>query len=259
MSTLTQNAQLLLQNKKAQVEALNEVGFTEVTMETPLSEIAGYMKWCGGLRDLALACVKKQTGEKCFFTGEEWEAMSANEHSKYVKSGVRIRAEGKQFVIARENCTTDTATKFTWGPTNEDIAGLKNYADTNVGVYEDFDYRANTDAIIAQGTAQGTTHPAAEAANSYTTCKKSTEGVDDPWSWGLPTVPMVMMFYRYRTQLNSFLNTYFGSSYQLTSDWHWTSNEWSSAYAWNVYVYNGYVYNINLKGNSLYVRAVSAI
>jgi hypothetical protein len=165
--------------------------------------------------------------------------MSANEHSKYVKSGVRIRAEGKQFVIARENCTTDTATKFTWGPTNEDIAGLKNYADTNVGVYEDFDYRANTDAIIAQGTAQGTTHPAAEAANSYTTCKKSTEGVDDPWSWGLPTVPMVMMFYRYRTQLNSFLNTYFGSSYQLTSDWHWTSNEWSSASAWYVYVSYG--------------------
>ena len=51
-------AVLLRLNKERQVEALNRIGFTDVTMDTPLSEIAEYIKWAGGLRDLRLAAMK---------------------------------------------------------------------------------------------------------------------------------------------------------------------------------------------------------
>jgi hypothetical protein len=263
MSTIKQNAQLMLLNKMAQVEALHEAGFPEVTMATPLSEIVKYMKWCGGLLDLTIACVEKSTGAKAFFTGEAWSQMSATGKAKYVRSGVRIRAQGKQYVLASADCQTDSATSYKWGPTGEDIAGLTNYAGSVGGLYDDFDYRANTDAILAQGESKGTTHPAAEAAGGYQTCTEATDGVADPWSWGLPTVGILMMMYRYKAELNAFFETYFGTASKLANDLYWSSNEYSASNAWVVSVSSGYVLNLNnwsgWKDNARRVRAVSAV
>ena len=54
----TNDAILLRINKQDQVRALQDLGFTNVTNNTPLSEIAEYIRWAGGLRDLRIACVK---------------------------------------------------------------------------------------------------------------------------------------------------------------------------------------------------------
>ena len=59
----TNDAILLRINKQDQVRALQDLGFTNVTNNTPLSEIAEYIRWAGGLRDLRIACVHiKQSG-----------------------------------------------------------------------------------------------------------------------------------------------------------------------------------------------------
>lgn len=52
-----EEAQLLRSNRKAIVEQLNSMGFSSVDDSTPLSDIAKYMQWAGGLLDVRLATI----------------------------------------------------------------------------------------------------------------------------------------------------------------------------------------------------------
>jgi hypothetical protein len=91
MSNARNQALLLRANKEEQVRALNELGFTEVTYDTPLSEIAGYIRWCGGLWDIRLACVKTGSNPSIhYFNDEEWETMSNNAKAQYEPIGACI-------------------------------------------------------------------------------------------------------------------------------------------------------------------------
>ena len=98
------NAMLMRLNKQDQVAALQSIGFTTVNENTPASDIAKYMQWAGTLLDLSLATLRIEDGEQVFFTASEWNSMSANNRSKYIRIGIRLRAECHQFIIAKSDC-----------------------------------------------------------------------------------------------------------------------------------------------------------
>ena len=129
-------ALLLRLNKEMQVQALNEIGFPEVTFETPLSEITEYIKWAGGLRDLRIACVKLSDSSISHFTGEEWSALSANAKAQYSKIGVSVRARKREFIVAAADCVdANGGMTFKYGAYGVDLKGVKNYGAGNVGLY----------------------------------------------------------------------------------------------------------------------------
>jgi hypothetical protein len=255
---LIEEAHLLKQNREDLVATLNDLGFTEVNAETPLSELAEYMKWAGGLRDLRLACMSKSTKEHSYFTQEEWEALSASTKSSYIKLGIAIRAERQEFIISKDNVYRSTgATTMPWAPNNStNVKGLTDFGDGVIGVMEDMDGEANTDLILDYGAAQGITFEAAEQARAYKASTVSDGGFDDPTKWSLPAIGQVWLMVKYKTQINAAITNFFGSQYILTNDWYWSSTEYSSAYAWYVNFNNGGVGNSSKTG-TYRVRAVA--
>ena len=63
MSNNIEEAQLLKANREALVNTMHDLGFNNISDETPLAEIAEHMKWAGGLRDLRLATINNSTGK----------------------------------------------------------------------------------------------------------------------------------------------------------------------------------------------------
>ena len=258
MSTVSE-AQLLKDNREALVTTLNEIGFSEVNEKTPLSEIAEYMKWAGGLRDLRLATINKSTGEYSAFTQEEWDALSATAKVSRVKLGIEIRAERQQFIISKDNIyRSNGATSMPWCGSYVDVKGLTNYGDGSLGHLKDIDGEANTDLILAHGEANNITFEAAERARAYKASTTADGGYEDPTKWSLPAVGQLWLLYKYFKEINAALTYFFGTTQLITNDWYWSSTEYNSSYAWYVYMYYGYVlYYSKLSTNR--VRAVAPV
>lgn len=248
-------ALLLRLNKEMQVEALHEIGFREVTFDTPLSEITEYIKWAGGLRDLRIACVKISDGSMNYFTGEEWAALSANAKSQYSKLGVCIRARKREFIIAATDCVNASGGyTFKFGAYGTDLKGVTNYAAGNTGLYDITTGKEDTLAAIEQTAgktdSQGITGaPAAEAAWNY------KANSNDPLQWYLPSVDVMRLLAEFKTEINAFFTKYFGDR-TLTGDWYWTSTVTSSTSSWYVDMYYGGSFNYN-RSSGARVRAVS--
>ena len=247
-------ALLLRLNKEMQVEAMHEIGFTEVTSETPLSEIAEYIKWAGGLRDLRIACVTIADGSMNYFTGDEWAALSANAKSQYSKLGVCIRARKREFIIAAEDCTnTSGGLTFKFGGYGTDFKNVKNYAAGNVGLYDITTGKEDTQAVIEQ-TAGNTDSqsitgaPAAEAAWNY------KANSNDPLQWYLPSIAELRLICEFKTEINAFLTKYFAGG-TIADAWYWSSTEHDSSSSWFVILNLGhsYLYGRHTAGR---VRAV---
>lgn len=264
MDVKDKNALLLRMNKEKLVAALTDLGFEGVTVDTPASKIADYIRWAGGLLDLSIATINIQEKKHAFFTSEEWNTLSANNRSKYVRIGLRIRAEARQFLIAKSYCLDKSGSRVhKWGGYGTDLKGLKNYGIGNQGLYDDFSGKANT-AIILEALS-GTTDtqgilgaPAAEIASSYKACTIESDGVDDITEWHLGAFGEMFMCAKYKLEINNLITSVFGSVNNFSNDWHWTSTEWDSGSSWIVYFGDGYVYP-NGKNASCPVRAVSAI
>ena len=241
------NAMLLRLNKQDQIEALQSIGFTTVNENTPASDIAKYMKWAGTLLDLSLATLRIEDGEQVFFTAAEWNSMSANNRSKYIRIGIRMRAECRQFIIAKSDCVAaDGAKTFKWGGYGTDIRGLKNYGSGNQGLYDTFDSKENTDIIIetlagvkdSQGIVGA---PAAEAARAYRGCTLANDGIEDTTVWNLPALGELMLMAKYKKEINELVTSMFGSQNILTTDWYWSSTEYDASSSWGVSFNCGYV------------------
>ena len=210
-----ESALLLRMNKEEQVSVLQEIGFTSVNENTPASDIAKYIRWAGGLLDLSFATIRIEDGVNVFFTAEEWNSLSANNRSKYLRIGVRIRADRRQFVIAKSDCTDDIGGRtFKWGAYGTDIRGVKNYGNGNQGLYETADGKQNTDAII-EATAGVKDNsgvvgaPAAEAAKSYKACTLELDGLEDKTEWYLPSEGELIIIAKYKTEINELWKTEF--------------------------------------------------
>lgn len=235
------SAMLLRINKQDQIEAIKSLGFTNVDENTPASDIAKYMRWAGGLLDLSLATLRIEDGKQVFFTASEWNSMSANNRSKYIRIGIRLRAECRQFIIAKSDCIDDGGNKtFKWGGYGTDLRGLKNYGNGSQGLYDTFDGKENTDIIVealagvkdSQGTIGA---PAAEAARVYKACTLEADGIEDTTVWNLPALGELMLVAKYKLEINELVTTMFGSQNILTTDWYWSSTEWDASSSWNVY------------------------
>lgn len=258
------NAMLMRLNKQDQVAALQSIGFTTVNENTPASDIAKYMQWAGTLLDLSLATLRIEDGEQVFFTASEWNSMSANNRSKYIRIGIRLRAECHQFIIAKSDCVAADGTKiFKWGGYGTDIRGLKNYGSANQGLYDTFDGKENTDVIIetlsgvkdTQGTVGA---PAAEAARIYKASTLESDGIEDTTVWNLPALGELMLMAKYKLQINELVTSMFGSQNILTTDWYWSSTEYDAFSSWGVYFSSGGV-NSYYRQIAYRVRPVSAI
>ena len=250
----SKDAILLRINKEDQVKALQELGFTEVNYNTPLSEMAEYIKWAGGLRDLRLACVKISDGSIHYFTGEEWNAMSANAKSQYSKLGVSIRARKREFIIAAADCTTTSGgSTFKFGGYGTDFKNVKNYAAGNVGLFDVNTGYEDTMAIIEQTAGKTDTQstkgaPAAEAAWNY---KANSY---DPMQWYLPSVTELRLMCEYKTEINEFLTKNFAGG-TIAGDWYWSSTEYDSSSSWHVHMNYGRSFYTYRNGTTR-VRAV---
>lgn len=235
-----ESALLLRMNKEEQVSVLQEIGFTSVNENTPASDIAKYIRWAGGLLDLSFATIRIEDGVNVFFTAEEWNSLSANNRSKYLRIGVRIRADRRQFVIAKSDCTDDIGGRtFKWGAYGTDIRGVKNYGNGNQGLYETADGKQNTDAII-EATAGVKDNsgvigaPAAEAAKNYKACTLELDGLEDKTEWYLPSEGELITIAKYKTEINELLSSVSSNQNIITTDWYWSSTEYDPSSAWCV-------------------------
>ena len=250
-------ALLLRLNKEMQVQALNEIGFPEVTFETPLSEITEYINWAGGLRDLRVACVKLADGSISHFTGEEWSALSANAKSQYSKIGVCIRARKREFIVAAADCVdVNGGMTFQFGAYGVDLKGVKNYAAGNVGLYEVNTGLEDTLAVIEQQAGKTDSQnikgaPAAEAAWNY------KANANDPLQWYLPSITELRLIAEYKTEINSFLTKYFNGG-TISTEWYWSSTEVNTTQSWYVGMGNGGSNYYNYRNYSGRVRAVAS-
>ena len=227
------DAILLRINKEDQVKALNELGFSEITFETPLSEIAEYIRWAGGLRDIRLACVKISDGSLVYFTGEEWVALSTNSKSQYSKLGVCIRARRREFIIAATDCTNSSGGyTFKFGGGGTDFKNVKNYGAGNTGLYEVETGYEDTKAIIEQTAGKTDSYsttgaPAAEAAWNY------KANAYDTMQWYLPSITELRLMCEFKDEINDFLTKYFlGGTF--ANEWYWSSTEHDSSSSWGV-------------------------
>ena len=258
------SAMLLRINKQDQIEAIKSLGFTNVDENTPASDIAKYMRWAGGLLDLSLATLRIEDGKQVFFTASEWNSMSANNRSKYIRIGIRLRAECRQFIIAKSDCIDDGGNKtFKWGGYGTDLRGLKNYGNGSQGLYDTFDGKENTDIIVealagvkdSQGTIGA---PAAEAARVYKACTLEADGIEDTTVWNLPALGELMLVAKYKLEINELVTTMFGSQNILTTDWYWSSTEWDASSSWIVGFGAGYVSTLD-RQIAYRVRPLAAI
>lgn len=255
-----QEAQLLRDNRSALVAQLNDLGFSDVNDNTPLSTIADYMKWAGGLRDLRLAVINKSTGAYADYSEDEWNALSASAKASCVKLGIRIRAERQDFIISKENVLrSNGSADMPWAPNNSiDVKNLTNYGEGSTGHLKDIDGKANTDLILAHGAANNIKFEAAEQARAYKASTVADGGFEDPTEWSLPAIGQLWLLYKYRAKINAALTAFFGSAYIISDAWYWSSTEYNSSYAWGVYMPGGFVASNN-KTNTYRVRAVAPV
>lgn len=255
------NAKLLEINYESQLESLREIGLLKEGERVPLSDIADYMKWAGGLLDVQLAKVEKSTGKLVLMSTSEWDGMSSNLQGNYLTIGVRVRAEGRDFLISKSDVqTSDGAYTMKWSNEVSDVVGLRNYGTGSTGMYEDFDAKGMTDAIVAYANARGVEYLAGELSRGYKACTVGDDGVDDPVEWSLATIAHLRLMSKYRKEINAVISTYIGSTYVLQSDVYWSATEHSNYYAYRMHLGSGVVNNNYNKNNyNFRVRSVSAL
>lgn len=256
INTTIEEAQLMKQNRADLVKALNEVGFHLVNEQTPLSDIAKYMQWAGGLLDIRLATFSKSTKQHRYWTYDEWQAQSAQTRSSYIQMGVVIRAERQEFIIAKENLTADNFTSYmTWADSTGDVRGLTNFCGVST-LLEDINGETNTDLIIAAIESNGIDYPPARRARAYRCCSLADGGVEDHTIWSLPAIGQLWLFYKYFLEINAALSL-FGMR-KIDESGYWSSTEGDYTYALAVSMNYGSI-SVESKSYGNYARAVAPV
>lgn len=231
-----QSVTLLRRNKRKQVEVLNALGFAGVSESTRASLFADYIRWSGGLLDVRVAIVRIADGAKFYLTIQEWESLTNENKAKFVKQGVRIRAEQEDFVLASKSVGT-----FAWG-SNKDVTTIANYGTSggsNVFNYTTLDALTVTQEVSKYyGTATANNvkgAPAANAALEYKAFAEATDGVADDAEWCLPLPKHCQILYRYINEINEVLRRAWSRENVITTSTLWTCMECNNDSAW-VYV-----------------------
>lgn len=262
MSTKEQSATLLRLNKQEQVKAFQSIGFTDITEHSRASEFGQRIKWAGGLLDIRLACNRIEDNSKWYLTAAEWAALTAANKQKFIKRGLLVRAHAQSFVIAAQECYGDNLTStFYWGGQGKAVDGLSGMG---LGkMYNCFTGEEDTDLIIdaLKGTNNGGVigAPAAEAAKGYRAYTLSSDGIEDNTNWFLPSSGHMMLIYRYLSEINEMMRTFWsGDSMLLLDKYYWVSTIWDSSSAWSVELNTGRVVTQSKNSNLFHVRAIAS-
>lgn len=249
--TNEQSITLLRKNKQAQIDAFKYVGMKDVDENTRASEFANRIKWAGGLKDLCLACTRIADGSFHYFTQSEWENLSEDNKTLFVKRGLRVRAEGHSFIMAAIDGDFESAATMIWGTTIA-VPGMNSLTCNNA--YMDFGGKANTDAIVAAAGDTAGTYPAAEIAVAYK-AYNSGDGVEDTSDWHLPGLGVWILICKYWNSIQDALNNFWNAGAKLTADSaYWSSTQCAAGTAFTMTSY-GNIFATG-KGSKCRVRPV---
>lgn len=253
-----QSVTLLRRNKRKQVEVLNGLGFASVTAATRASLFPDYIKWARGLLDARVAIVRISDGAKFYLTIQEWESLSNANKALFVKQGVRVRANGLDFVLSAIALGT-----YAWG-SNKDVTTLTNYGQTGAtNIYtESLDALTLTQRINTYyGTATAnnvTGAPAAKAALEYKAFTQATDGVADDANWCLPLPIHCLAMFRHIEAINDVLRRAWSSDNIITTSALWTCLECSANNAWEFLMSYGGVMDTT-KVTAITVRPITLL
>ena len=221
--------------------------------------------------DMAPLGVWIQTTDNLLIAAADW----ATEGQGKTPRGIAVITTERAFLVALTNATAEAGTSVAWGGYGTDVPGCTTTSNWLTAI-EDFASEANTTAIIAKlnpnwdgsrptsakvsayidddtvettGTNATSGAPAAEAARYYS-CADVAAG-----QWSIPAMGILYLMWLNKSAINAALTACGGST--ITSDYNWSSTEYSSTYAWYVYFAAGNQNN-SYKYNSYYLRCVAA-
>ena len=238
------------------------MGFADITENSRASEFAQRIRWSAGLLDICLACNRISDNSKWYFTAAEWSTLTIANKQKFIKRGLRLRAHGRSFVIAAQECyNNDLTLVFYWGGQGKLIDGLNN---KGLGaMYSCFSGEDDTELIIS--ALKDTSNsgvvgaPAAEAARAYKAFTQESDGITDTSTWFLPSMGHLMLMYRYRDKIDEMMRTFWSSDSMLMIDkYYWSSTIYDTGSAWTIDLNTGAITNQNKNSGLLHVRAISA-
>lgn len=224
MASNEQSATLLRKNKRAQVEALNSLGFN-LTEGARAADFPMYVKWGAGLLDLNVAANRVRDDKKFFFTVDEWHSLSATEQQQFLLRGIRVRACGTSFIIA-----PDTLTNKAWGPRDKNL-DLHNFQ-TQRDLY--FFYDAYEETRIIVETLAGLSGsgvdgaPAAEAAMAYKAYNLLRDGLEDTSEWCMPLPAHLMIMFRWVNEINAAFASVWSADFGIMMIPHWSCGRWTN-------------------------------
>lgn len=245
MASNQQNITGLLQAKREQVKALQEVGFSDISESSRASLFAERIRWAAGLLDIRVAADRKRDGKKFYFTVEEWQTIdNAGRSEEFALRGLRIRADGLSFVMALQFYNNKAWGSRTVVTDLQQFAGLSGaWSHQNVALFNkrilDYYSDKNTDGVVGA--------PAAEAARDYHAyleedgVKVNGMAVDDQTSWLLPDVAQSLAIYRYRKSIDSAISQVWGQAFTLEKSVEsiWTCVQYDSNNAYRLFILNG--------------------
>lgn len=257
INSIIEEAQLMKQNRADIIKALNDVGFNQVDEHTTMAEIARYMQWAGGLLDVCLATFSKSTFQHRYWTYDEWMGASSQTRSQYIQMGVRLRAEGQEFIIAKSGQTSDTGTaSMQWCTKQTAIRGLTQYSG-NSAMLSDMDGENNTDIILSAAEDADFDCPAARRARAFQCCSIEEENIADPTKWSLPAIGQLWLCIKYQVAIDTVLEQ-LGMSKLNASGSYWTSTVMNQYYALTAAVTSGVISAPTMNSSSA-VRPVAKV
>lgn len=244
-----QSITLLRQTKRALAEAFTETGMQGVTEASRASEFGRRIKWAAGLLDVTLACQRVSDGAHWYFTESEWDSLTNQNKQLFLMRGLRVRALGHSFVLAPADVkSTEGDGTMAWGNANADIPDMANRGCGDL--YGSFHGAENTRFILAAAENDSlpsfTSAPAAERASAYRSYRREDgDALDDESDWHLPGLGVLVVCYRWRTEINAAFNRFWGADAVLKAGAYWSSDEWSSDSKWRVSLSSANIYTEN--------------
>ena len=244
---------LLRRNKRAQVDALNSLGFN-LTESARAADFPMYVKWAAGLLDLNVAANRKSDNKRFFFTIEEWQSLSATEQALFLLRGIRVRACSVSFIIA-----PDTLNNKAWGARDISIPDLHSYQSQRdlysyFNAYEETSIIAAAYKDISNNDIVGA--PAAEAALAYKAFTLDRDGLEDTSLWALPTPAHLCIMFRWKNEIDSAFSAVWSSDFKLLLSTHWSCARWSNNEVFRIAMQSGGAIVVE---NPIYLYAVRPI
>lgn len=253
MASKEQSVTLLRRNKRAQVEALNSLGFN-LAEGARAADFPAYVKWGAGLLDVTVAANRKSDNKKFFFTTDEWQSLSSTEQDLFLLRGVRVRAWSASFIIAPDNITGKV-----WGSSHA-VPDAHSFS-AKKDLYKYFDCAGGTDAVLDayDGVSSGGVigAPAAEAARAYKAYTADRDGYEDDTAWSLPTLAQLNIMFRFRAEIEAVIASVWSSDFKFLPQRYWSCCNWDNSQAYRINFDSGSAYVDNKATNTGVVRPTS--